>query len=147
MRIWTRKSASIQPRTSRRKSDCEDGELRQSAMDQMARHQARSPGPVFANDLLAGLVQPHPEARSSRLSEFCQNFVKFQQNFHNFWHPIQHFSAFFEIYKKIIFPRANFAKFCQNFGKILAKSSENFCKFCQIQKKFCKILQNLLARR
>ena len=39
--------------------------------------------------------------------------------------PRPHFAAFFEIYKKIIFSRANFAKFWQSFGKVLAKFWQN----------------------
>ena len=46
-----------------------------------------------------------------------------------------HFGAlnFFEIYKKIIFSRAKFANFCQNFGKICEIMFENcFAKICKI---------------
>ena len=52
-----------------------------------------------------------------------------------FLQPNTHFAAFFEIYKKIIFSRANFANFCKN------------CKICKIMQnfqksaKFCKNLQ------
>ena len=34
-----------------------------------------------------------------------------------FSRPNTHFSAFFEIYKNIIFSRGNFAKFCKNLAK------------------------------
>ena len=55
-----------------------------------------------------------------------------------FSRPNMHFFAFFEIYKKLTFSQANFAKFCrilQNFAKIFT----NFTKF----RKFLKILQIL----
>ena len=71
-----------------------------------------------------------------------------------FSRPRPHFLAFFKIYKKITFSRANPGNFCQKIGKIcknfnifwqilqnFAKFSEirkNFAKFCRI---FCRILQ------
>ena len=68
-----------------------------------------------------------------------------------FSRPNTHFSAFFKIYKKIIFSRANFVNFCQkieNFAKFLTffgkinLISQNFAKFSEIRKifaKFCRI--------
>ena len=47
-----------------------------------------------------------------------------------FSRPNTHFSAFFEIYKNIIFSPANFAKFLQNFCKILQFFAE-ICKFAR----------------
>ena len=47
---------------------------------------------------------------------------------------IRIFLAFFKIYKKIIFSRANLANFCQKIGK--------FVKILIFLGKFCKILQN-----
>ena len=76
-----------------------------------------------------------------------------------FLQPRPHFAAFFEIYKKIIFSRANFTKFfkiltkfSQNFGKIfkILKIFQNFSKFYKIAKflpNFCRNLQNLFTRR
>ena len=49
-----------------------------------------------------------------------------------FLQPRPHFAAFLEIYKKIIFSRANFAKFWQNFAKFW----QNFGKIFKILKNF-----------
>ena len=74
-----------------------------------------------------------------------------------FSRPNTHFSAFFKIYKKIIFSRANLAnfcikiaKFCKTFDSFLQilqnfqnfqKSAEFLQNFCRI---FCRILQKLV---
>ena len=71
-----------------------------------------------------------------------------------FSRPRPHFLAFFKIYKKITFSRANSGNFCQKIGKICqnfdiflqilqnfqksAKFLQNFAEF------FCRILQNLV---
>ena len=66
-----------------------------------------------------------------------------------FSRPNTHFSAFFEIYRKIIFSQEDSAKFCkickisQNFFfnlKIFRKCKTFFANFCRI---FCRILQIL----
>ena len=49
------------------------------------------------------------------------------------------FKAFFKIYKKIIFSRANFANFCR---KTFLKA-QKFAKVSRISENFCIILQNL----
>ena len=46
-----------------------------------------------------------------------------------FLQPRPHFAAFFEIYKKLIFSRANFAKFLQNFNKTWQKFCQNLQNF------------------
>ena len=66
--------------------------------------------------------------------------------------PNTHFSAFFEIYKKIIFSQANFAKFLEKNAKTAKKSQieknqnfDKFCKFSEIFRNpqlFCKNFQN-----
>ena len=55
-----------------------------------------------------------------------------------FSRPNTHFSAFFEIYKKSIFSRANFANFCKKLT-FLSK----FCKILQFFHKSAKILRKL----
>ena len=83
MRIWTRKSASIQPRTSLRKSDVETRtSQRSSAAPQ--RSAARSP---------RGEATPRHITLSEARSRLYQR---------RFSRPNTHFSAFFEIYKNII---------------------------------------------
>ena len=65
---------------------------------------------------------------------------------------IRIFSAFFRIYKKIIFSRANLANFCQKitkFCKIFDFFLTNFGKFSEIRKifaKFCRIFGRILQK-
>ena len=58
-----------------------------------------------------------------------------------FSRPNTHFSAFFKIFKKIIFVQANLQKFCKNFQNF-AENPITFCKILQNLAKSCKILQN-----
>ena len=64
-----------------------------------------------------------------------------------FSRPNTHFSAFFKIYKNIIFSRANSANFCQKLEKS-TKILTFFIKFCKILQNYfqksAKILQNFL---
>ena len=77
-----------------------------------------------------------------------------------FSRPRPHFLAFFKIYKKITFSRANSGNFCQKIGKfcknfdVLWQILQNVAKFAKKCRNFWKKfqffgrnLQNLLARR
>ena len=70
-----------------------------------------------------------------------------------FSRPNTHFAAFFKIYKKIIFSRANLQNICrifQKFGSLFffqkfqnfefSENLRNLAKFCSFFKEFCKIL-------
>ena len=59
-----------------------------------------------------------------------------------FLQPRRHFAAFFEIYKKIIFSRSNFANFCK---KNLAKIWQNFQNFEKLWK-FLPNCENFFAK-
>ena len=72
-----------------------------------------------------------------------------------FSRPNTHFAAFFKIYKKITFSRANSANFCQKIGKfcknfdIFWQILQNFAKFSEIRKifaKFCRIFCRILQK-
>ena len=60
-----------------------------------------------------------------------------------FSRPISHFLAFFKIYKKITFSRANSGNFCQKIEKI-CKNFDIFWQILQNFKKSAKCLQILL---
>ena len=72
-----------------------------------------------------------------------------------FSRPRPHFLAFFKIYKKITFSRANSGNFCQKIGKffknfdIFWQILQNFAKFSEIRKnfaKFCRIFCRILQK-
>ena len=114
MCIWTRKSASIQPRTSLRPRTERVMLFRPSSSSPMM---CKVEGPEL---LLGGreeqrrvplAIQPGPITLSEARSRLDRS---------RFSRPNTHFSAFFKIYNKIIFSRANSAKFCQKF--------RNFCE-------------------
>ena len=72
-----------------------------------------------------------------------------------FSRPNTHFLAFFKIYKKITFSRANSGNFCQEIGKfcqnfdIFWQILQNFAKFSEIRKnfaKFCRIFCRILQK-
>ena len=72
-----------------------------------------------------------------------------------FSRPNTHFLAFFKIYKKITFSRANSANFCQKIGNfcknfdIFWQILQNFAKFSEIRKnfaKFCRIFCRILQK-
>ena len=134
MRIWTRKSALIQPRTSLGKSDG------------VVAHR----GAGHEHVRVEPEQEVHLRERPRRIT-LCEARSRLDQR--RFSRPNTHFAAFFKLYKKIIFSRANlqnFAKISRNFAKIL-RIFENFqkkCKilrkklqkFCRIFTKFCEIL-------
>ena len=94
MRIWTRKSASIQPRTSLRKSAV--SWPKRSLLLRVAQaHERREPPAARAAEVPERLSEARSRLDRSRFSR-----------------PNTHFAAFFKIYKKITFSRANFANFC-----------------------------------
>ena len=72
-----------------------------------------------------------------------------------FSRPNTHFAAFFKIYKKITFSRANSANFCQKIGNfckifdIFWQILQNFAKFSEIRKnfaKFCRIFGRIVQK-
>ena len=149
MRIWTRKSASIQPRTSLRKSDVSCRSRGADGCEVVAR---------LVLWLLTRLQSEGgriPNSPMMHLGEFQQNFVKILSNFSKFF---INFCIQYSIFQNLQNSgEKNSVKFCKTFCKIL-RISENFAKFCKIRQKVSKFLQvfalfffrnlqNLLARR
>ena len=138
MRPWLQKSASIQPRTSPGKS--ENGKSGMAA----ARPRGRVGGP--------------PRRRAARRTghdTITLSEARSRLDRSRFSRPNTHFLAFFKIYKKITFSRANSANFCQKIGKfckifdIFWQILQNFAKFSEIRKnfaKFCRIFCRILQK-
>ena len=128
MRPWLQKSALIQPKTSLGKSDVSWlYSWLYGATWSAPRSTCRCvPGHIY--EISRRHITPS-EARS-RLDQ------------RRFSRPNTHFSAFFEIYKKIIFSRANFVNFCLENCKNLHFLKTFFSKLWKILQKFCKNLQN-----
>ena len=133
MRIWTRKSASIQPRTSLRKSDVSwprarfrPRQLRPEQRPATTQHSfggsfSAGSKPIFASkaaffSIFQNLQENHLLA--SKFWKFLPKnwkiLQKFCKNFDIFWQILQNFAKFSEI-------RKNFAKFCRIFCRILQK--------------------------
>ena len=131
MRIWTRKSASIQPRTSLRKSAV-------SWPAELAHKFETVDGAAIAGKDYEVLLPELPGL--GFLSNFGQHSVKISLNLSKIcinsciqYSIYQHFSKstnFCKILQKIL----------QNFAKLL-RISENFRKFCEICQKMSKFLQ------
>ena len=148
MRIWTRKSASIQPRTSPGKSDgvvAHPGGAPAEALRQRLgagwRRAAGFRGPRALGPGRREFLSIVCQFFVNVLSFFCQISAKSSKNFASniaFFSIFQNLQDFTKFCKK----SANFAKFCI--------FSENFQKILKIFAKFREILQNfanLLARR
>ena len=150
MRIWTRKSASIQPRTSPGKSD---GVAAQRCPARGRGHsEAMGSGEERCRESWAALQRPGhflicvvEGIFVKFLSNFCQISAKSSQFFASK-------VAFFSIFQNLL----DFAKFCKTpamffvFFSKFCIFSENFQKILKIFAKFREILQifaNLLARR
>ena len=123
MRIWTRKSALIQPRTSLGKSDV-------SWLCSLMTAPPRPPRRRTSAFFLTPLTKPENTATTHH----SQSRARSRLDRRRFLQPRPHFAAFFEIYKKIIFfsfflfyhlLASKFCKIC----KTLAKVSQNFGKF------------------
>ena len=104
----------------------------------------------------AGTASADDAATTTTLSEARSRLDRSR-----FSRPNTHFLAFFKIYKKIIFSRANLANFCQKIAKFckifdfflanFAKNffSQNFSKFSEIREffaKFCRIFFRILQK-
>ena len=116
MRPWTRKSASIQPRTSLRKSDC-----------------------VVAGGRLRGPRAPRREAAAaqSAFNTITLSEARSRLDQRRFSRPNTHFLAFFKIYKKIFLSRANLAIFCPPKIVKICKIFEKFSKTLQFFLQIC----------
>ena len=136
MRIWTRKSAPIQPRTSLWKSDVSwlPSDWREEVV-RLLRGKRRPRGPRRPARLPArSAMSSAPSATPILLdSKFCQNFIKISSN---------NFSKIFIIFCIQYSIFQHFSK-STHFCKILQKKYAKFCKFFADFWKFCKILQNL----
>ena len=158
MRIWTRKSASIQPRTSLGKSAVSGSDMRLQASGGGARlgacgALARAGGvKSVVGSRACIVVSPSPlhGHDTITLSEARSRLDR-----RRFSRPRPHFLAFFKIYKKITFSRANSGNFCQKIGKfcknfdIFWQILQNFAKFSEIRKnfaKFCRIFCRILQK-
>ena len=94
-------------------------------------------------------ARPSPRRVPCRATPITLSEARSRLDRSRFSRPNAHFSAFFKIYKKIIFSRANSANFCQKIGKFwkiltsFLQILQNFSKFSEIRKifaKFCRIL-------
>ena len=133
MRVWTRKSALIQPRTSLRESALSWPASRAPAS---APHMRRVMAPTICS-----FCTHTRHCRSGRpprpgiLTKFCQNFrqifVKFSSNFNEiFINFCIQYSIFQRFSKSTHFCKI-LQKILQIFAKIL-RISENLAKFCKI---------------
>ena len=127
MRIWTRKSASIQPRTSLEKSAVSRlAWARMLRAELLARERVKDA--LVAEDVeqlrealeaaealgLQGIYGGVGERLRAEQSEGHSTLSEARSRLdrRRFSRPNTHFLAFFKIYKKITFSRANFANFC-----------------------------------
>ena len=152
MRIWTRTSALMQPRTRLGKSDAEDrGDDGHDCGLRAYRAMCTKQKLLEALGVLASV-----RCRPFLLTAFFRRLVLgwIEADFRVQIRILSHFLAFFKIYKKIVFSRANLAnfckKFCENFDMfslfwrilqnvvIFSEILKIFAKFCRI---FCRILQ------
>ena len=133
MRTWTRKSASIQPRTSLRKSAVSWPASRCHSVGDSGCGGTEAGSPKLRSISLSCPRVEEDPTRGSILLKFCHNSVKIAPNFSKFfiifciqYSIFQHFSKstrFCEILPKFL---QNFVNFLRN-----SEKSANICKICQ----------------
>ena len=140
MRIWTRKSALIQPRTSPRKSAGSWPAISRQCTGECAPGCA---GTDSSSRQRTATVEPCALSLALVAEKFCQNFLEISSNFSKIFKNFciqcsifQHFSKS-TLFCKILLKNL---KFLQKFGGFL-KILQNFAKFAEKCQKFCKFLQ------